>query len=224
MLKFNEAIEAVYQWVKDRNDTLLVVTADHETGGFGFSYHKHNTPDAVQLPGDGMRGKDYQPQYNFGALNTLDKLYQQSRSFYDIYDAVNGNWDFSQASSAQWKQAVNESVHSDFQITDTDAVNIAARTAAPADQIKPNHKYLKAKEIPLINDFKDFYVYAGDDQGVLISRAIASKQSVIWGTGTHTAAPVPVYAFGPTHVTEKFSTMQRHVDVGQKLIDAFIVE
>ncbi|KZN58181.1 hypothetical protein N473_05415 [Pseudoalteromonas luteoviolacea CPMOR-1] len=37
LLKFDEAVEAVYAWAKERSDTLVVVTADHETGSFGFS-------------------------------------------------------------------------------------------------------------------------------------------------------------------------------------------
>lgn len=224
MLKFDEAVAAVYQWVKQRGDTLLVVTADHETGGFGFSYHNHNIPAPVKLLGDGMKDKDYQPQFNFGALSILDKIHQQSQSFYDIYSQVNSDWNFTASTPAEWKTAVNASLHIDFNINDADAKNIAARTAVPEAKIVASHKYLSATEIPLIKDFSDFYVYGSSDQGVLISRAIASKQNVVWATGTHTAAPVPVYAYGPSAIIDKFSTMQHHVEVGQKLIEALIIE
>lgn len=224
MLKFNEAVEAVYEWVKDREDTLVVVTADHETGGFGFAYHKHEIPEAQNLEGDGMKGKEYKPQYNFGTLDTLDKIYAQSRSFYDIFDEIDGDWDFSNTDPADWLTAVNNTVHNDFKIDADSAERIAARTAAPLDQIHEGHKYLAHDNIPLINDFADFYVYANEDQGPLISREMASRQSVSWGNGTHTAAPVPVYAFGPAAVTQQFSTMQHHVDLGQKMIKALIAE
>ena len=36
LLGFNEAIKAATQWAKDRDDTIMVVTADHETGGLYF--------------------------------------------------------------------------------------------------------------------------------------------------------------------------------------------
>ena len=36
MLKFDEAIDTVYQWAKGRNDTLVIVTADHANGLLWF--------------------------------------------------------------------------------------------------------------------------------------------------------------------------------------------
>ncbi len=77
-----------------------------------------------------------------------------------------------------------------------------------------------ATMIPAFEDFGDFYVYAKEDYTGKIARAIASEQSVVWGTGTHTAAPVPVYTFGPAGVTKQFSTMQHHVDVAYKMMTA----
>lgn len=229
MLKFDETVQAVYEWAAEREDTLVVVTADHETGGFGFAYHKHEIPAAKTLAGDGMvnadgSARDYQPQYNFGALATLDKIYAQKRSFYDILDEVNGDWDFSNSTAAAWVQEVNSSMHADFHIDTESGERIAARYEVPEEDQHPEHKYLSATNIPKFNDFSDFYVYADEDTGALIAREIAAKQSVSWGNGTHTAAPVPVYAFGPEAITKKFSTMQHHTDIGQKLIDALIVE
>ncbi|ASP40784.1 alkaline phosphatase [Bacterioplanes sanyensis] len=229
MLKFDEAVQAVYEWAAERDDTLVVVTADHETGGFGMAYHKHDIPEAKTLPGDGMvngdgSARDYQPQYNFGALATLDKIYAQERSFYDILSAVNGDWDFSNTQATDWVAAVNASLHQDFHIDAESGERIAARYEVPAEDVHPEHKYLSATNIPKFNDFSDFYVYADEDTGALIAREIAPKQSVTWGNGTHTAAPVPVYAFGPEAITKQFSTMQHHTDVGQKMIKALIGE
>lgn len=41
LLGFNEAIQAAMQWAEGRDDTLMVVTADHETGG--LYYDRDNT-------------------------------------------------------------------------------------------------------------------------------------------------------------------------------------
>lgn len=229
MLKFDEAVQAVYEWVAERDDTLVVVTADHETGGFGMAYHKHDIPQAKTLAGDGMveadgSPRDYKPQYNFGALATLDKIYAQERSFYDILDSVNGDWDFSNSTAAQWVAEVNASMHEDFHIDTASGERIAARYEVPAEDVVADHKYLSATNIPKFNDFSDFYVYADEDTGALIAREVAAKQSVTWGNGTHTAAPVPVYVFGPEAITKRFSTMQHHTDIGQKMQAAFIVE
>lgn len=220
MLKFDEAVAAVYEWVKQRNDTLVVITADHETGGFGFAYHKHDLPEGKQLDGNGMNGHEYKPNFNFGALDTLDKIYAQNKSYYDIFDAVQADWDFSESTAAEWKAAVNASVHADFQVSDAESEGIAARTMNQ-NQVA-GHSYLDVAELPLINDYSDFYVYPSDDHGPLISRAIAAKQSVAWSNGSHTAAPVPVYAYGPEDIANQFSTMQHHINIGQKLMDALI--
>ena len=36
LLAFDDAVQAVLEWAKDREDTVVIVTADHETGGFTF--------------------------------------------------------------------------------------------------------------------------------------------------------------------------------------------
>ena len=37
MIELDEAVKVAYNWAQQRPDTLIVFTADHETGGFGFS-------------------------------------------------------------------------------------------------------------------------------------------------------------------------------------------
>lgn len=36
LIAFDDAVQAVLEWAKDRDDTVVIVTADHETGGFMF--------------------------------------------------------------------------------------------------------------------------------------------------------------------------------------------
>ncbi|WP_042145310.1 MULTISPECIES: alkaline phosphatase [unclassified Pseudoalteromonas] len=216
LLKFDEAVDAVYEWVKDREDTLVVVTADHETGSFGFSYSRKELPQAQTLSGDGMQGKDYKPNFNFGALNKLDRLHAQSGTFYDMMSQVDSDWDFSNTTGEQWANAINN--YSDFKVTPEQSAHIAEREEN--EYYIAEHKYLSAAEFPKINDFKEFYVYGDELHANLIGRTLGADQNTVWGTGTHTAAPVPVYAFGPEGVTKQFSTMQHHVDLGQKMMNA----
>ncbi|KGK01194.1 alkaline phosphatase [Thalassotalea sp. ND16A] len=218
LLKFDEAVDAVYEWVKDRSDTLVVVTADHETGSFGFSYSRKDLPEAKYLTGDGMQGYDYKPNFNFGSLNTLDKLYGQTGTFYDMMNRVNADWDFTDTTGEQWSAAVNE--FSQFKITAEQAQPISEREVN--EYQVADHKYLDSYEFPKINDFKEFYVYGDELHGNLIGRALSAGQNTVWGTGTHTAAPVPVYVFGPEAVSKQFATMQHHVDIGNKMINAML--
>ena len=38
LLAFDEAIEAAMEWASNRDDTIMVVSADHETGGLYYNY------------------------------------------------------------------------------------------------------------------------------------------------------------------------------------------
>ncbi|WP_407644384.1 alkaline phosphatase [Ferrimonas aestuarii] len=220
LLKFDEAVAAVYEWVKERDDTLVVVTADHETGSFGFSYSRNDLPEAQQLSGDGMQGRDYKPNFNFGALTILDRLYAQTGTFPDMRAEIEAGSGYENATGAEWAEAVNK--YSDFKLNENEAASIAEREIN--DYYVEGHSYLSATEFPKINDFKEFYVYGDEIHSDLIGRALAKYQNVVWGTGTHTAAPVPVYAFGPKGVTSGFSQMQHHVDLGQKMMAALLPE
>ncbi|MFC3033049.1 alkaline phosphatase [Pseudoalteromonas fenneropenaei] len=216
LLKFDEAVEAVYQWVKDRNDTLVVVTADHETGSFGFSYSRKDLQEGKDLPGDGMHGAQYKPNFNFGNLSNLDMLYKQTGTFFNMMDAANANWDFASATASDWMNAINK--YSEYKVNIDQAAKVGEREVN--DYYAPDHSYQSATMVPKFEDFKEFYVYADEDHTGKIARALAADQNVVWGTGTHTAAPVPVYAFGPEGVTKAFSTMQHHTDLANKMMVA----
>ena len=47
LLGFNEAIEAAMEWAEGREDTLMVVTADHETGGLYYDRNNSNQSNIV---------------------------------------------------------------------------------------------------------------------------------------------------------------------------------
>lgn len=214
LLKFDEAVDAVYEWVKARNDTLVVVTGDHETGGFGFSYSRKNIPQAKTLIGDGMAGHHYKPNFNFAAKGNLERLYQQQGTFNDMMTKAVGKQLISNTSARQWMSAVND--YSDFKITLDQAQHISKRE--PNEYYQENHKYLSAKEFPKIHDFKEFYVYGDEIHGNLIARALAAEQNIVWGTGTHTASPVPVYVFGPEKITVQFSRILHHTDIAKTMM------
>jgi alkaline phosphatase len=210
MLKFDETIEYVYEWVKDRQDTLVVITADHETGGFGFSYSRANPPKAEKRSGTAFENRDYKPNFNFGDVAILDKLYNQKMSLGNMM----ATYDKSDLKPESLLKIVN--ANSDFKITLSQAKRIL--------EVEPNHfhdadnKYLKAETFPKVDDFEAFYVYGEEIRNDLIGRAMGQEQNVVWGTGTHTATPVAVIAYGPDEVTSPFSSLSHHTDIGQLLI------
>jgi alkaline phosphatase len=212
MLKFDETIQYVYEWVKDRQDTLVVITADHETGGFGFSYSRSNTPKAQKLAGLAFKDRDYKPNFNFGNLAILDKLYAQKLSLGNMLK----EFDKTDKTPLSLQKIVN--ANSEFKITLAQANKILE--TEPNSFYDPTNKYLKLKTFPKINDFKAFYVYGEEIRSDLIARAISEEQNIVWATGTHTDTPVAVIAYGPDNVTAPFSSLSHHTDIGQLLIKA----
>lgn len=213
LLRLDATLALLHQWVSARNDTLLIVTADHETGGFGFSYSSHQIPDPSPLPGSAFTNHPHHPHYNFGSLDVLDGLYQQSMSFDELFahfDALNDP-------SPQSLQAlVNQ--HSAFPITLDDAESILRRT--PNRTFYPHHPYLSAETLPHVNDFHHFYVYGDEIRMDLLGRMLSPAQNIVWATGTHTHTPVPVIFFGPTTALPQSLNRFLHLtDVGQFMID-----
>lgn len=46
LIRFDDTIGAVIEWANERDDTLVLVTADHDTGGFSLIYDDDGPPDA----------------------------------------------------------------------------------------------------------------------------------------------------------------------------------
>ena len=213
MLKFDEAIAAVHDWVKDRNDTLVVITADHETGGFGFSYGRKDIPGPRSKPGSAFKDRDFYPNYNFGQIDILDKLYGQKKNFYGMWDEARQGNTF--PTVKDMLETVNK--NSEFKIDENEAATILARE--PNNYYLKGHKYLDAKEFPKVDDFEEFYVYGNDVHKNLIGRVLGKHQNVVWATGSHTHTLVPVIAWGPEATVKQFSKLLHHTEIGKKLIE-----
>lgn len=113
MLKLDEVLSTVLSWVQSRQDTLIVLTADHETGGFGFSYHDANLPGSAQA---------FKTDHNFVHPEVLDKLYQQSKGSYFILQDIMANPETDQAALLQ-----NEvRTHLGLELTKTQAQAVLA--------------------------------------------------------------------------------------------------
>lgn len=208
MLKFDEAIDTVYQWAKGRDDTLVIVTADHETGSFGFSYSSKNLPKPQKREGEAFSNKDYAPNFNFGSFELLDKLYQQKKSYYGMVSEFE-QLDKSQQTAAKFAEIVN--TNTEFPITSAQAEKVLANKPNPYRLA--GHSYLSAENIPAINDFDAFFPY--NDRGNVLAREQATSQNIVWGTGTHTHTPVNVFAWGPAEAIIPVSKIMHHSELGE---------
>jgi alkaline phosphatase len=212
MLQMDQSLKVILEWMQDRKDTLLVVTADHETGGFGFSYSGSNLPRPTRLKGNAFGDQPHQPDFNFGRPATLDRLYGQKESYFSIFrkfDALSKT----EQTPARLAQLVNAALH--FPITEAQAAAILRR--GPNRLYVKDHRYLGSKEGPQINDYADFYVFGDNLRMNLLARALAADQNVVWATGTHTSTPVIAVAVGPEEARNAFGRMMHATDLGKQM-------
>lgn len=213
MLKLDDTLKALQEWVKDRNDTLLIISADHETGGFGFSYSRREVPKPTDLPGNIFKDEKFRPNFNFGSYDILDKLYQQQRSYPDIFSEFEG---LAQQTPEKLAELVNK--YTAFPITPTEAATLLA--VEENEYRVPGHPYFDPEQFPKVHDYKEFYVYHDEMPRNLLARVVGKYQNAVWSTGTHTSAPVPLIVLGPKKVTAQFGRLLHTTEWGKYAIDA----
>ena len=217
MLRFDESLAVILKWMADRDDTLLVVTADHETGSFGFSYSGSALPRPKNLSGSAFRGLQHAPDFNFGRPEILDRLYGQKVSYYSVFRQFDA---LPKAEQTPAKLAKIVAANLPFPITAQQAAEILKRGANPL-YVK-DHRYLGNKTSPQVGDFADFYVFGDNLRMNLLARAVAADQNTVWGTGTHTSTPVVVIAVGPESAARPFAGMMHATGVGQRMQRALL--
>ena len=219
LLDFDAAVRLVYEWAKHRDDTLLIVTADHETGSFGFSYAGRPLPETTKLEGDLFEGIPFEPNFNYAPPDLLDQLHAQKKSYFTImaeFDALPPK----EQTAERLMAIVNDA--SAFKITLDDAVNVLTREKNK--NYVAGHPYMNTETVPKIDDFEPFYVYGENLRMNLLGRAMAAQQHVTWGAGTHSSTPVVLGAFGPEHAAKRFGGMLHATDVGQRMIELITAE
>ena len=91
VVEFNNSVQAVLNWMQGRNDTLLIVTADHETGGLSVTGNgAGNYPTATWTGGGGHTGANV-PIYVYGANSNLINNYLVGGAMEntDVYQFMN---------------------------------------------------------------------------------------------------------------------------------------
>jgi alkaline phosphatase len=216
LLKLNRTLEYVLDWAAGRDDTLVIMTADHETGGFGFSYSANDLPEPVDLPGTLFKERKYQPALNFCNPEILDRLYKQKLSYGEIF----GQFDkLSQKEQTPAKLAELVRRNTAFRITEDQAARILETEENP--YYVKGHKKLGLKIVPKIDVNDAFFVpNKNKARQNLLAIEVATQQQVVWATGTHTARPVLVFAKGPGK--NVFNGIMHHTKLGQYAINALM--
>jgi alkaline phosphatase len=173
VIAFDKAVENAYSfYMKHPDETLIIVTSDHETGGLALGNYKTKYNSYLGLL-----------KYQKSSVDELNNTIKQFRSD----KTGDPEADFSRM----------------MKIAETD-IGLNSRA---------NNTVLTEEEIADLKKIFNESVYgSGAEEGTygdydaFIASAIkllAEKAGISWGTGSHTAVNVPVYAIGAG--AEKFS-------------------
>ena len=199
MLRANRTINWLIEHVQKNPDTLLIVTADHETGGFAFGPNAYNPPKAKII-----NGKIHHPHGNYVPGHIVDSIYKQNKSLESILN------EYKRSSKKQIPKLMQKLVskHTGFKITTAEAKKILEKSPNP---------YFNGRLDPHIEDFRSFYYDPKLASIAKISRVISKHQGISWSTGGHTATPVYVFTLGNKKFLKEFSKFTNHVELGKNM-------
>ena len=195
ILDFDEALGAVLDFEARHPDTLVIVTADHGTGGFSFSYGDFNgRPPGWELPS----GLGYAPHHSYPTREQLVALGRQSASYLYILDEAKGS-----------PESLVEEVraHTGFEMTIEEARKALVRDADGKAWIE---------------DFSQFYQDQASNPACLLGRRLARHTFVVWATGGHTMEPILTFGRGPGAEMLRGVYENTHVyDVAMKVLQHY---
>ena len=219
MLKINEVLNYVLDWAENRDDTLIIVTADHETGGFGFSYSAADLPLAIDLLGSMFKDRQFKPGANFGDPGILDKIYAQKLSYEEIFFSEFDGLTEAGRTPTQLMKIINE--NTEFDISEMQAARILETEENPfyiEGQSDP-----RSKTVPRMDVNDAFFAHPLDDNRQnLLAIAVATRQAVVWSTGTHTSTPVLVFVKGSAQAMAPFARVMHQSQIAQNAITALM--
>jgi alkaline phosphatase len=170
MLEFDEAIGVARAFAQNNPETLIIVTADHDTGGLAIAYNKYHPPTPLKL----ASGETWKSKYNFGEKTIFEKMAKQKKSFLKMILDSKGN-----------PKALQKEIEENtaFAISEEQATAILTKDAKGA--------------FPATKDYPEFYVYSAGNPSALLGRLFGKEMSAAWAVGTHTHTPVMIFGKGP---------------------------
>jgi len=184
MLEFDQAIGVAMKFAQSNPDTLVIVTADHDTGGLAIAYIDYKPPAPVKLPS----GETWKTKYNFGEKAIFEKMAQQKKSFAKMLTDSKGN-------PATLKKEIEE--NSAFTITEEQAKSLLAKE--------------QPKGIMETTDYGVYHVFRSHTPANRMGRLFGKEMNTAWAVGTHTHTPVMI--FGQGAGAEKFRGLLDNTDI-----------
>ncbi len=203
-LDFDAAVAVALSYADKNPETLLIVTADHDTAGFGFAYSKQAGHE-VDLPS----GEHYDAPYNYAQWSRYDRLMEQKKSYHALTRDILAKL-YVQSPAISLDEAggmlVGElQTHTPYSLGLEEAKQVLYRP--------------DGQDNTQTQDFTQFYVNENVHLN-LLGRAVAPQTSAVWAAGTSTSTPVMVLATGPSQYAERVRGFIDNTDIAKIVMDA----
>jgi alkaline phosphatase len=169
ILDLDEAVGVAMRFQSRHPETLLIVTADHATGGFSLTYSLPPEPLERSL----ASGDAYQQRWYYPGTEELRILGRQKASFERILDRA----------GMDVERLIDE--------VEQGTGLLLTRDEASGVLVRNDEGHAKT------HDFRKFYADPADSPMCLLGRALARQTSVVWSTGGHTSELVLTFGTGP---------------------------
>lgn len=214
MIRLDRVVETVYTWAEGRDDTVIIITADHDTGGYAMAYSNAlNPPEPVVLPGSLFSNREYVPTSNYGDYAVLDTLYNQPIGYSElIYELLM----LDEAERTPDSLAALADERLGITLSPTDAERILRERPDPFARNRNTQT-----DIRMVPDMGDSQIYYRGTIRMLcglLARKTGIDKNITWSCGTHTAAPVPLIVLGPESAQDLFSSVMHSTDTGRAMI------
>lgn len=209
MKEADNTLNYLMSYAQKNPDTLLLVTADHETGGMGFSYGQMGA-DTSELPSGGINTV----LFDFArAEESYGYLAQQTMSYAGMVDSIAAELyldDFVPNPAYPLEDGVQEliarvSEHTGHTLTEEQAIEVL--------YVEPD-----TTTLPQPHGHDDFYPH--NPFRNRLSMQFVDDTHLVWATGTHTSAPVPIMAVGNPKYAQQVVGYGHSVDVGNIIFAA----
>lgn len=198
VMAFADAVQAAVDFAMQHPDeTLIIVTGDHETGGMTLG----NTAGEYSVHFD-MLGAQRMSYRAFGTAFTEMRKDNPNLTLEAMLPFIRDNFGLAAPGSAA------DNAGTAYVMTDAEYAQLKT---AFAESMKPKAQRTDTEETRLL--------YGGyDPLTVTITHILDNKAGVGWTSFVHTAAPVPVYAMGAG--SQLFVGSYDNTDIFDKLVAA----
>lgn len=198
VLAFEESIQVAIDFAKEHPDeTLIIVTGDHETGGMTIGYATTGYDTAFDIL------KHQKMSYvAFDELIGAMKEKNKDLKFADVMPVITNNFGLIEPASKQAKIKSNE-----------------ALVMTEYEYGKLLDAFAESMETAKTDTQESYLLYGGyDPLSVTLTHILNNKAGIGWTSYSHTGTPVPVYVKGAG--SELFNGAYDNTDVYYKLVKA----